>query len=365
MPATVSADSFDALFREDTPLLDVRAPVEFAQGAFPAAVNLPLLTDTEREQIGIMYKQSGREAAIALGHELVKGITRESRLQGWQEFAAANPEGVLYCYRGGLRSQIVQQWMQEAGVGISRIEGGYKALRRHLISVLDQFLDQDRLVLVAGKTGSGKTHFINSLKTSVDLERLANHRGSAFGKHVAPQPVQVNFENALGIDLLKLLAHSPRRIAVEDESHAIGSLSVPTRFHQAMGQAPIAVIEESLEARVQTIHLDYIQSNYQEFLAEHPAEVEALFTEFLLGALSRIQKRLGGERYQRLKSLMEEALRQQFQCNSTAAHEDWIRELLQQYYDPMYDYQLGKKASRIVFRGSKEELKSWIQPMLD
>lgn len=364
MSDTVSADQFDTLFRHDTPLLDVRAPVEFAQGAFPTATNLPLLTDAERQQVGLTYRTNGRDAAIKLGHELVAKAARESRLQGWQAFAASHPNGLLYCYRGGLRSQLVQQWLQEAGVSIARIEGGYKALRRHLINVFEQFEGKDKLVLVAGKTGSGKTHFINSLNMSIDLEKLANHRGSAFGKHVDPQPSQANFENTLGIALQKCLAGEPRRIAVEDESHAIGSLSVPRKFHLAMGQAPIAVVEESLDARVQTIHMDYIQSNYQAFKAQHPGEAEALFAEFLLGALNRIKKRLGGERYQRLDTLMQEALRQQFQNNSTAAHEVWIKELLQQYYDPMYDYQLGKKAERIVFRGNKAEVNAWIQPML-
>lgn len=364
MSATVSADQFDSLFRHDTPLLDVRAPVEFTQGAFPAATNLPLLTDSERQQVGLTYRQTGRKAAIKLGHKLVAEAARTARLQSWQTFTSNHPDSVLYCYRGGLRSQLVQQWLQEAGVNIARIEGGYKALRRHLIQVLEQFEGQDKLILIAGKTGSGKTHFINSLPMSIDLEKLANHRGSAFGKHVDPQPSQANFENALGIALLKRLTSEPRRIAVEDESHSIGSLSIPKKFHSAMGQAPIAVVEESLEVRIETIHMDYIQSNYHAFKALHPDEADSLFTEFLLGALARIRKRLGGDRYQHLTTLMQEALRQQFQNNSTTAHEAWISELLQQYYDPMYDYQLGKKADRIVCRGNQAEVNAWVQTML-
>ena len=118
------------ILREGLPLIDLRAPTEFALGAFPGAVNLPLLTDAERAAVGTRYKQCGQQAAIALGEELVSGATRTERIDSWRTFIATHPGTLLYCWRGGLRSQIAQEWLRDSGVEVARIAGGYKTLRR-------------------------------------------------------------------------------------------------------------------------------------------------------------------------------------------------------------------------------------------
>ena len=363
MTELIRADSFADLLRNRTALLDVRSPIEFQRGALPTATNIPLLTDPQREKVGSCYRQHGRESAIALGHELVNEPLRESLLQQWQSFFAQHPEAALYCWRGGLRSSTVQQWLAERGICIPRIEGGFKALRHHLLETIADLSSADNLVIVAGKTGSGKTHFINDLGNSLDLEGLANHRGSAFGKRVAAQPAQIDFENALGLDLLHLDWTEHRRVVLEDESRAIGSLSIPLDLHQRMLQSPIALIEETLQRRIDTIHLDYIQSNYQDFRDSEPEQAEQLFADSLCDALFRIRKRLGLERYQRIRLILEDALQQQRNGHGIDAHHNWIEELLRNYYDPMYEYQLQKKSSRIVFRGDREETRRWIQSL--
>lgn len=344
-------------------MLDVRSPIEFQRGALPSATNLPLLTDAQRQKIGTCYRQHGREAAIALGYELVDEPAREHLLRQWGEFIAQHSNASLYCWRGGLRSSTVQQWLADAGIHIPRIDGGFKALRRFLIEVVTDLSGGENLVIVAGKTGSGKTHFINGLANSLDLEGLANHRGSAFGRRVEGQPSQVDFENALAMDCLHLDWSEQRRVIVEDESRAIGSLSIPLTLHQRMLQSPIAMIEESLEKRVDTIHLDYIQSNYQDFKNSTPDSANELFAASLTDALFRIRKRLGLERYERIRLILEDALLQQRNGQGIEAHRDWIEELLSNYYDPMYEYQLQKKSSRIVFRGNREETCQWIKSL--
>jgi len=129
----------------DTPLLDVRAPVEFAQGAFPGVTNIPLMNDEERHRVGLQYKQKGQDSAIELGHELVSGEIKQSRVAQWVEFARANPQGYLYCFRGGLRSRISQQWLAEAGIQYPRIIGGYKAMRSFLLESLEKILPTHHL----------------------------------------------------------------------------------------------------------------------------------------------------------------------------------------------------------------------------
>ncbi len=364
MTALIQAVEFSRLFREEVPLLDVRAPVEFARGSFPNAHNLPLLNDEEREAVGIRYRQQGRDAAVALGHELIPDEEKEKRLQAWLQFARSKPDMVLYCYRGGLRSTICQQWLTQAGIEVPRIAGGFKALRRYLIDTMELLAQKANMLIVAGKTGCGKTHFINSVPNSLDLEACANHRGSAFGRSVQPQPTQIDFENRLASSLLHLDWLEQQRIVLEDESRAIGSLSIPQSFHQRMSDSPLALIEESVQQRVDTIHLDYIQSNYLEFQEQFPEQADELFAQSLRDSLARIERRLGGENFSLIQKLLNGALETQFRQGGIDDHRLWIEALLTHYYDPMYDFQLAKKSDRIVFRGDKQEMRNWIKPMI-
>lgn len=357
---------FRSLFLQDIPLLDVRAPEEFLKGAFPGATNIPLLDDDERRRVGTLYKHAGQAAAIELGHHLVSGTVKDARLARWQEWRSANPQGWLYCFRGGLRSQITQEWLRDAGTPCSRVPGGYKALRQFLIDTIDSACEErskgdKRFVVIAGRTGSGKTQLLQQIDNGVDLEKLAGHRGSAFGTQVAGQPTQINFENEVAIRLLKLSTTERPVLFIEDESKAIGSLSVPHRLYDVMKQSPIALIQESLESRTATILNDYICDNLHDFQQRDPSNAFVDFSTWLQQSLSRIQRRLGGDRYQEVMADMQEALRIQEASGETGAHSVWIARLLTDYYDPMYAYQLSKRQRIVIFEGSREEFLAWAQ----
>lgn len=349
---------FARLFLDDIPLLDTRAPGEFAHGAFPCATSLPLMSDEERAAVGTCYKQQGQDAAIRLGHELVSGATREARLQQWRDFAAAHPEGYLYCFRGGLRSQIVQQWLAEAGVDYPRITGGYKAMRRFLLDTLEDRVQSSEFILVAGATGSGKTRLIEALPRSVDLEGLAHHRGSAFGHLLESQPSQIDFENALAIALLKLRAPGP--IFLEDEGRLIGRLSLPETLRERMAAAPLLVLEYPLEDRIDVVLEDYIVDLGGRFAAAYGAEGPARHRERLLNDLYRTRKRLGGERYQHIAALMAAAFDQQEQQGDPSLHRAWIGRLLEDYYDPMYRYQLSQRDGERLCTGDRTQLHEFV-----
>ena len=217
-------DDYRQLFLEDTPLMDVRAPTEFVQGAFPLAHNLPLMSDEERHLVGLRYKEAGQQQAIQLGHELVQGDSKAKRIEDWVRFSEQYPHGALYCFRGGLRSQICQQWIYDAtGVRYPRISGGYKALRRFLIDELALAASQLQPVVLGGRTGSGKTRFLSQLQRQLDLEAIFHHRGSAFGKYATPQPSQIDIENQLAIKLLKFRQQRITTLLLEDEAASIGS----------------------------------------------------------------------------------------------------------------------------------------------
>jgi tRNA 2-selenouridine synthase len=359
-----NTEDFRSLFLNDVPLMDVRAPVEFDKGAFPQSVNLPLMVDVERQKVGTMYKQQGQQAAIALGHSLVCGKVKQARVDAWLAHVKANPEGYLYCFRGGLRSQLVQQWLADAGVQYPRVVGGYKAMRRFLVDTLDAAALECSPILVAGMTGTGKTEVITALDNSLDLEGRANHRGSSFGRHATPQPAQIDFENRLAIDALKLRAAGVTQIVLEDEGRIVGSCSLPLTLYREMQEAPLVWLEDSFENRVTRILGDYVVNMLAEYRAQQPGDPEAAFAAFetyLLGSLQRIYKRLGGDRHSELNALMEAALAEQKRTGDVHAHRGWIEGLLTHYYDPMYVYQRENKRSRVVFSGDQAEIVAWLR----
>jgi tRNA 2-selenouridine synthase len=339
--------------------------MEFVRGAFPCAENLPLLQDSERQRVGTCYKQEGQDAAIALGHRLVNGRLKQARIDAWLAWIDSHPGAWLYCFRGGLRSAITQQWLEEAGAACPRVPGGYKALRQFLVETIEQTSSKRQFLVIAGPTGSAKTHLLHRLPNGVDLEGLARHRGSAFGAMIANQPSQIDFENALAIDFLRQEQLPWERIFVEDESQAIGSLSVPFALYGVMKQAPIALIRETLEKRADTILNDYIRSNLADFQKADPAQSFTLFSKYLQDSLDRIQRRLGGDRHALLTNMMRSALEVQARTGDTEAHRDWISHLLQEYYDPMYRYQLSKRLDRVIFQGNGEEFIAWAAGLQD
>ncbi|MCP9338808.1 tRNA 2-selenouridine(34) synthase MnmH [Stutzerimonas xanthomarina] len=355
-------DKFAELFLNDVPMMDARAPVEFAKGAFPGVVNLPLMNDLERQKVGTCYKQQGQQAAIELGHRLVSGQVKEERIQAWADFARNNPQGYIYCFRGGLRSQLVQQWLKtEAGIDYPRVTGGYKAMRNFLLDTIEHAAAHDNFVLVGGMTGTGKTEVLARLEDGVDLEGIANHRGSSFGKRATPQPVQIDFENALAIRLLKMQKAGARQFVLEDEARLVGRCSIPLPLFQGMQHYPLVWLEDSFDGRVDRILKDYVIDLCEEFTAEYGEEGFTAFAERLQQSLVNISKRLGGECYTRLAAIMDQALAEQASNGSVELHRGWIETLLRQYYDPMYAYQRESKAARIEFVGQQDAVVEFLR----
>ncbi|MFL9813131.1 tRNA 2-selenouridine(34) synthase MnmH [Stutzerimonas sp. VN223-3] len=355
-------DNFRELFLNDVPMMDARAPVEFAKGAFPGVINLPLMDDLERQKVGTCYKQHGQQAAIELGHRLVSGQTKAERIQAWADFARNNPQGYLYCFRGGLRSQLVQQWLKtEAGIDYPRVTGGYKAMRHFLLETIEHAAANYDFVLVGGMTGTGKTEVLARLDDSVDLEGIANHRGSSFGKRATPQPVQIDFENALAIRLLKMQEAGVGQFVLEDEARLVGRCSIPLPLFQGMQQYPLVWLEDSFEGRVDRILKDYVIDLCTEFVTEQGEAGFAAFSERLQQSLVNISKRLGGECYKQLAAIMDQALTEQANTGAVDLHRGWIEVLLRQYYDPMYAYQRESKASRIEFAGEQDAVVEFLR----
>ena len=355
MVGLAQSNNFKDIILNATPLIDVRAPVEFEKGSFPNTINLPLMNDEERRVVGTAYKQKGSDEAMRLGYELVSGSVKEDRLQSWKDAIVANPKALLFCFRGGARSRISQEWLSETGVDIVRLKGGYKAFRNYLLDEIDKAPTQFKPIVIGGRTGSGKTLLLKKVQNSIDLEGVANHRGSSFGRQISPQPSQIDFENRLAYDLIQKLSSGYKQLIFEDEGKAVGKLYIPPSLVSYLKEAPLYILETPKERRVEIIFDEYVLGAQMDYAKEYEDGATLWFTD-MQQSMWRIRKRLGLERYKILNTLFLHAVEAQKKDNSLQSHKIWIEYLLTEYYDPMYDYQIQKNADRIVMRGSEEEL---------
>ena len=271
--------------RKDYVILDVRSPGEFKKGQIPGALNLPVFSDEERVRVGTLYKRRSSEVAFLEGLDFIAPklrffVEEAKRLAPYKKI-------LIHCWRGGLRSQSMAVLLEAAGFSCRILEGGYKAYRTYC---REELLDKDaRLILVGGKTGSGKTVILHELmnlqEQVIDLEGLANHKGSVFGMlGQEQQPTQEQFENNLyecfsTFDLKK-------RIWIESESQSIGHAFIPHGVFKKFRESPIFVVERTSKQRINRLVNDYGQFRKKD----------------LINAFKKIEKRLGG---QHLKAALE------------------------------------------------------------
>lgn len=331
-------EDYCSVLRNRLPTIDVRSPAEFQDGALPWAKSIPILDDDERKQVGIRYKQQGSGSAVELGHQLISGDRKEEIIQNWTEFVQHNPNAVVTCWRGGLRSQLAQNWLAEREMHIPRVAGGTKALRQFALNLFSTERNLE-FVVMGGRTGVGKTRLLQEFNQAIDLEGLAHHRGSAFGSIGKEQPKPLTFEYELASELLRTANF--KRVLLEDESHSIGKLGIPRPLFSQMQDSVIVVLEAPIDERVALTYEDYVIGANR---------------NTLLSALERIQNRLGGLRYRNLRQKMEFA----FDSAEPVHHYRWIEELLATYYDPMYDYQLEKKRHRVKFQANRLEVQGFL-----
>ncbi|MDQ4139977.1 MAG: tRNA 2-selenouridine(34) synthase MnmH [Bacteroidota bacterium] len=319
MIQTLDIDAFlNYATQHNTPVLDVRAPKEFIEGHIPNAQSLPLFTDEERKQVGTTYKQINKEQAILLGLDLFG--PKMSAMVRQVETLAPGKEVMLHCWRGGMRSAGVAWLLDLAGFKVNLLRDGYKAFRR---SVLQTFTQSLPLVVIGGLTGSGKTEILQELQKLgeqvIDLEKLAHHRGSAFGGIGQPmQPTVEQFENDLGVTLFQL--KSSLRIWIEDENSVIGRLNLPQPLYNQMQQAPLVKLEVPKTARIQKLANDY----------------RSVDKVMLQQAIERIKKRLGGLAYKEALQAIEEG------------DIEKMVDLALVYYDKAYSYQLANKLTEKI-----------------
>ncbi len=292
-------------------VVDVRTPLEFSEDHIPGALNVPLLDNEERVEIGIIYKQAGPHAARQRGLELT--APRFPRIVAEIESHACGRPVLVYCWRGGLRSKTVTTILDLVGYEAAQLHGGYKSFRNHVVSYFENFDPPGPLVVIHGLTGVGKTRFLQSMDdrkyTVVDLEGLACHRGSAFGSLGLEQSLsQKRFESILWDAMRKGPADKP--VIVEGESRRIGRISLPGNMYEVMNRGIRIWCEASLETRVSRLIEEYGKPEYRNGMAD---------------ALSRISRKLGAQKYKEISEYLENWDLEPFMAG-----------LLDGYYDRVY-----------------------------
>lgn len=307
--------------RSKTPVLDVRSPGEFALGHIPGAISFPLFSDEERAEVGTLYKQTSPDDALIRGLEFV-GPKMASFIRKAQAIAP-NKEVTVYCWRGGMRSGSMQWLLETAGFKVTKIPGGYKAYRKWVLETIVHFAQHANWKILGGMTGSAKTEILLAMKARgsqvIDLEGLANHKGSAFGHFLeAVQPTTEQFMNLLAKELCAL--NPSETIWMEDESRLIGRVVLPPELVQAITSSPIFVLKKSKRERASFLAGCYGEAEFDEF--------ERSF--------NFIKKRLGGPEVQ-------EALEAVREGNLTHAAEIALK-----YYDKAYQHSLDQRASKQI-----------------
>ncbi|MEP6615329.1 MAG: tRNA 2-selenouridine(34) synthase MnmH [Ginsengibacter sp.] len=312
----IPVDQF-LLLSKDHPVLDVRSPAEFKHAHIPGAYSLPLFSDEERKIIGTTYKQESREKAIKTGLDYF-GVKMRKMVEEVEGLLKGYDRNIyVHCWRGGMRSAAVAWLLDLYGYRVTSLTGGYKAFRN---LVLQQFLLSYEIRVLGGYTGSGKTILLHELATLghpvIDLEGLANHKGSAFGAlGEQSQPSQEMFENLLGVQLFNFCrgrenrnGNALERFWLEDESQRIGLLNIPKQFFDQMRNSKLYFFDIPFEKR-----LEYLVDTYGQFEKEK-----------LVNAIMRIQKRLGGlETKMAISALLENEVSSCFS-------------ILLKYYDKLY-----------------------------
>ena len=313
---------------KDHTIFDVRSPREYEQGHIPGALNLPLLDDDARREVGITFKREGREKAILKGFDLC-GTKFSSYIEQATQMATSK-HVFTYCWRGGLRSNIMTWLLSLYGFQVTMLKNGYKTYMRW---ALQKFEETYPIIVVGGLTGSGKTIVLHQLADAgeqiIDLEQLAHHKGSTFGAlGQEPQPTNEQFENDLALKLHYI--NKNKNLWLEDESRQIGKVNIPDHIYRVIRKAPVVKINRDDNYRVEKLEKEY---------ANFPVEE-------LIESTTCLRKRLGDLR-----------LRQSIEFLLSGDKISWVKMMLQ-YYDKMYIYGLSQREINSIYELNIESVDS-------
>lgn len=309
--------------------IDARTKEEYNEATIPGALNIELLDHEERKIIGTIYNNKNSKKAKLKGVELVSPKIPDL-VKKVNHLDKKYDNLIIFCSRGGLRSKSLAEFSDLAGIEVYRLESGYKGYRHYIIDKLENYDFKGRISVLHGNTGVGKTYILKEMEKMgaaiIDLEGIANHRGSAFGSIGLDQPYNQKYFDSLLWEELKKKDKINGIIFVEAESRRVGHSVIPDFFHKKMKSGEDLLINASMEKRVDNIYLEYIkdiESNQEKFIER--------VLESLTAIKKYIIKKAGKDSYLRLLELAK-----------NAEFKELTKILLEEYYDPMYEHSQNK-----------------------
>ncbi|AKL95419.1 tRNA 2-selenouridine synthase SelU [Clostridium aceticum] len=313
-------DVKDAVYKEKKIFIDVRSPFEYHEGSIPEAINLPLFTDEERVEVGSVYKNNSVEEAKALGVKFASAKL-SNIYETLSEISKKNEAVIVFCARGGLRSGSVVSFLNNLGVAVYQLQGGYKSFRKFTLDYLENMHKYHEFIVLHGYTGVGKTQILNRLESekvpTLDLEALAKNTGSVFGNIGFDEKdmTQKNFEALL---VNTLIEAESKFLVVESESKRIGTVFIPNNLHEQIINGRHVLIETTINNRIDILIDDYVNK---------PINSD----ELLIKSIHNLTKRIGKEKAGRYIDYIQ-----------NKKYEEIAKELIINYYDPLYKHSMAK-----------------------
>tara|TARA_Y100000034_G_C6830945_1_gene375049 strand:+ start:36 stop:1019 length:984 start_codon:yes stop_codon:yes gene_type:complete len=312
---------------DDFVIIDTRSPAEYEETHIPGAYNIPLFTNEERAIVGTIFKKEGNMNAIKEGINIFSKKLPEMMKE---YFKHRNKKILIYCWRGGMRSKVIVNFLESIGFYAKQLDGGHKAYRKDVLNYFNNIKFKPKLIVLHGLTGSGKTEILKKIQPSIDLEGIAQHRSSLLGR-IGLKPRSQKMFDALLYQKLKKLENE-KFVFIEGESRKIGKVEMPLFLMKKIKNGINIKIECNIDERTQRLVKEYF------------TKISKKDINYILEILPKLKQKISNKVINELENSINEK-----------KYDNFTKSMLEHYYDPLYKHSLDKLNYKLITNDKKAE----------